>query len=171
MNSNIITSEDMKQKFIKHLQEDIYCRIGVSSIHGIGVIAIKDIPKGTYPFKKLSDDANEKIIILDDNDLKNVNKNVVKIVGDFFDGTGHGTYPILYNGPNNLSISYYLNHSDNPNMDPVYNQEMSNRVRQEEFGGKMQFSIAYIITIAIQFLTLNICFRPILNRPCFISKI
>jgi hypothetical protein len=30
---------------IDHLKNDIYCRIGVSSINGVGVIAIKNIPK------------------------------------------------------------------------------------------------------------------------------
>lgn len=43
-----------KQKLLKHLENDIYCRIGVSKISGVGVIAIKDIPSGTNPFKTLS---------------------------------------------------------------------------------------------------------------------
>ena len=33
-----------KQNLINNFN-DIYCRIGVSQIHGVGVIAIRDIPK------------------------------------------------------------------------------------------------------------------------------
>ncbi len=43
-----------KEELIKHLKNDVYCRLGVSKISGIGVIAIKDIPKGTNPFRSLS---------------------------------------------------------------------------------------------------------------------
>ncbi len=116
-----------KQRLIKHLQEDIYCRIGVSpNGHGVGVVAIRDIPKNTNPFNNLSTYKNEKIINLTQDDLKNVNKNVVKILGDFFDATGDGLYNVLYEGPNYMNISYYLNHSVNPNIIPVNIPELSN---------------------------------------------
>jgi SET domain-containing protein len=115
-----------KQRLLKHLQEDIYCRIGVTSTHGVGVIAIKDIPKNTNPFNNLSTYKKERIIFLSKDDLKNVNKNVVKIVGDFFDAAGSGVYGVLYDGPNYMNISYYMNHSENPNIIPVNIPELSN---------------------------------------------
>ena len=117
-----------KHRLLKHLQEDIYCRIGVSNTHGVGVIAIKDIPKNTNPFKNLSDYKKEKIITLSKDDLKDVNKNVVKILGDFFNGANSNSdsYHILYDGPNYMNISYYMNHSDNPNIIPVNIPELSN---------------------------------------------
>lgn len=101
---------------IKHLENDIYCRIGVSKLHGVGVIAIRDIPKGVNPFKNLSP-LKDKIITLDDNDLKNLNKDVKKLVDDFF-GHKYG-YDVLYYGPNYINISYYLNHSNKPNLDMI----------------------------------------------------
>ena len=58
-----------KQKLINHLQNDIYCRIGVSKIDGVGWIAIRDIPKGINPFKSLQID-NPKIIKLKKDELK-----------------------------------------------------------------------------------------------------
>ncbi len=116
-----------KQRLLKHLQEDIYCRIGISpNGNGVGVIAIKDIPKNTNPFNNLSTYKKEKIITLTKDDLKNVNKNVVKILGDFFDGAGSGSYSVLYDGPNYMNISYYMNHSLNPNIIPVNIPELSN---------------------------------------------
>ena len=112
-----------KNKLIAHLENDIYCRLGVSKISGVGVIAIKDIPKGTNPFKTLSNE-QEKIIELTDNDIKNVDKNTVKILDDFF---GHvdknkknkKIYDVMYQGPNSINISFYLNHSIKPNIDIV----------------------------------------------------
>ncbi|MBF0315309.1 MAG: SET domain-containing protein [Oligoflexia bacterium] len=106
-----------KKKLIDHLKNDIYCRIGVSKIHGVGVMAIKSIPKGINPFKNLSKE-KEKIIELDDTDLKKVNNEVKKMVKDFF-GANQKSYDVLYDGPNHLNLSYYLNHSDKPNLDLI----------------------------------------------------
>lgn len=105
-----------KSKLIKHLENDIYCRIGISKIHGVGVIVIKDIPKGVNPFKNLSNE-QDKIIKLNDMDLKNIDGGVKKIVTDFF-GNKDG-YDVLCYGPNYINISYYLNHSDKQNLDLV----------------------------------------------------
>ena len=41
-----------ERKIIHNLRNNVYCRISRSKIHGVGVIAIKDIPKGINPFKK-----------------------------------------------------------------------------------------------------------------------
>jgi len=30
--------------------EKVYCRLAPSSVHGVGIFAIKDIPKGINPF-------------------------------------------------------------------------------------------------------------------------
>jgi len=125
-----------KANLLKHLQNDIYCRLGVSKISGVGIFAIKDIPKGIDPFKSLSQE-KEKIIRLEKDDFKGINKNVVKLVGDFF-GSQKGTrFDVLYYGPNHLNISYYLNHSDTPNIDIIDTDEnlylgfITNRIIKE----------------------------------------
>jgi SET domain-containing protein len=104
---------------IDHLKNDIYCRIGVSSINGVGVIAIKDIPKGTNPFNNLSN-KKDKIIKLYDNNLQEIDSNVVKLVKDFF-GNNSCSYDVLYDGPNYINISYYMNHSTTPNINIIPN--------------------------------------------------
>jgi SET domain-containing protein len=100
-------------KLIEHLKYDIYCRLGVSQINGVGVIAIKDIPKGTNPFKNLSN-KKDTIITLYNNNLQEIDSNVVKLVKDFFGS--NGSYDVLYEGPNYINISYYMNHSTKPNV-------------------------------------------------------
>ena len=74
-----------KNKLLNHLKNDIYCRIGVSKVHGVGVIAIKDIPKGVMPFITLSKE-EDKIINLTDDDIKDFPKGVRTILKDFFGG-------------------------------------------------------------------------------------
>ena len=108
----------LKNKLIKHLENDIYCRIGVSKISGVGVIAIKDIPKGIDPFKTLSKEV-ENVIELDKDDIKKVDPNVKKIISDFFGNSNSKRFDILASGPNNINVSFYMNHSDKPNIDII----------------------------------------------------
>ena len=103
-------------KLLNHLNNDIYCRLGVSNISGIGVIAIKDIPINTDPFKNLSN-KKDTIITLYDKDLINIDNGVVKLVKDFFGN--NSSYDILYEGPNYINISYYMNHSKKPNINII----------------------------------------------------
>lgn len=104
-----------KSKLIEHLRNDIYCRIGVSKINGVGVIAIRDIPPNTNPFKSLSNE-KEKIIELNNDDLKGVDKNITKLLGDFFGSNNGNQYDVLCYGPNHMNVSFYMNHSDTPNI-------------------------------------------------------
>ena len=107
-----------KNRLLKHLKNDIYCRIGVSKVHGVGVIAIKDIPKGTMPFSTLSKE-KDKIITLSKDDIKDIHPNVRKILTDFFGDKKSDNFDIYAYGPNYINISIYLNHSDKPNIDVV----------------------------------------------------
>jgi len=105
-----------KKRLIKHLENDIYCRLAVSKVAGIGVIAIRDIPAGIDPFRNLFPH-DEPIITLNKNDIKGLTPGTKKILKDFF-GTEKGdSYDILSYGPNYLNISFYLNHSAKPNVD------------------------------------------------------
>jgi len=107
-----------KNRLLKHLKNDIYCRIGVSKVHGVGVIAIKDIPKGTMPFATLSKE-KDKIINLSKNDIKDIHPNVRKILTDFFGDKKRDDYDVYAYGPNYINISFYMNHSDKPNIDVI----------------------------------------------------
>lgn len=103
----------MKKQLINNLMNDIYCRIGVSAVSGIGVIAIKAIPEGTDPFKTTRR-LKYNPIILTENDVKNLNPNVRKMLKDFC--KNGDTYDCPFNGLNSMDISFYMNHSNNPNI-------------------------------------------------------
>ncbi len=101
----------------------VYTRIGVSQIHGIGVIAIMDIPENTYLFE--GDDS--EIIWLNEEEihLATLPPEVKELYTDFSvivkdqDVTIFGC-PKSFN---NMPISWYLNHSSTPNVicDKQYN--------------------------------------------------
>ncbi len=111
-----------KKRLLQHLKNDIYCKIGVSNVHGVGVIAIKDIPKGINPFVTLSKE-KDKIITLSKDDIKDIHPNVCKILTDFFGDKKSNNYDVYAYGPNYINISFYLNHSDNPNIDVIEDTE------------------------------------------------
>lgn len=102
---------------------NVYTRIGGSSIHGVGLIAIIDIPKGTYLF---TDDISEMIWYRETElELSSVPDNIKKLYQDFCviihkDGVKMYGCPDSFN---NLTMSWYLNNSDKPNVacDEDYN--------------------------------------------------
>lgn len=106
----------MKKKLINNLEECIYCRLKPSKIHGIGVFAIKDIPPNTNPFRHTyNKSCKYDVIILNNNDIKNVDNEVKKMLKDFC--KNGNKYDVLLNGLNAIDISFYLNHSKNPNLE------------------------------------------------------
>ena len=100
-----------KYKLLKNLNET-YCSFGVSKIHGIGVIAIRNIPKGIDPFPAVKP---EKIIELTDKDLELLPKEIVKKIKDIFVRCNK-TYYVYDLGLNCMGIRFHVNHSSSPNI-------------------------------------------------------
>ena len=104
-----------KKDIIKDLEKNIYCRIQPSKIQGVGVFAIIDIPKGKNPFVTYTD--VETIGIPKDEIMKNkkIPKPIKEMVNAFYviqDGKIYCDARSL----NEINITYFLNHSDNPNL-------------------------------------------------------
>jgi hypothetical protein len=97
--------------------EDVYTRLRPSQIHGVGVFAIRPIAVGTRLFQ----DDNDEIVWVDEKDLAALPKEVKKLYEDFAIIT-NGEYgcPSSFN---RLTVSWYLNDSDHPNVrvDDDYN--------------------------------------------------
>ena len=117
-----------KAKILAGLKRDIYARIGVSKIKGagVGIIAIRDIPANTNPFRTNGKDcqAQPKGVPIPSKEIDKLNPEVRKLVYDFivhsYDKKGNVVYDIPPHGMNSLDISFYLNHSSVPNMKIVY---------------------------------------------------
>lgn len=111
-----------KEKLMENLKYDTYVRLAPSKIHGVGVIAIKDIPVDTNPFMITGKTfIDYKSIPLNGNEISELPKSVKVLVKDFII-SDRGLYHIPYNGFNSLDLSFYLNHSNNNNLDIVDSQ-------------------------------------------------
>jgi SET domain-containing protein len=101
-----------KKKLLRHLANDIYCRIGVSPLHGVGVIAIRKIPKGVNPLFSL---VPLKEVEFTPDEIKDLPKATRKQIERFcYCDAKRVMIPVI--GLNILNFSAYLNHSKEPNI-------------------------------------------------------
>jgi len=106
----------MKKALIKNLKEDVYCRIKPSKKHGVGVFAIKDIPKNVNPFSYTNNKCiKSKIINISQDEIKSIPNEVKKMIDDFYHKE-NDIYGIPYKGLNANDISFYMNTSSKPNV-------------------------------------------------------
>ena len=100
-----------KYRLIQNLNET-YCTIGPSKIHGVGVFAIRDIPKGIDPFPSIMP---EQGINITEEELRELPKEVSRKIKDMFVRTNEIYY--VYNfGLNSMGVKFHINHCKNPNV-------------------------------------------------------
>lgn len=102
-----------KKSFLTALR-DVYCRLGVTK-HGVGVVAIRTIRKGTDPFKNADPCGDVLKIPKDDLDRFDAPEEAKKMVRDFC-ALQDGVYFVPNYGIDAVTKFYYLNHSKTPNM-------------------------------------------------------
>ena len=102
-----------KQQFLRSLS-NTYCRLAVTK-HGVGVVAIRAIPKGVDPFKNC--DPFGKVIEIPETELEGCDapEEAKQLVRDFC-ALQDGIYFVPDYGIDALDKSYFLNHSKKPNM-------------------------------------------------------
>jgi SET domain-containing protein len=89
----------------------VYARIGRSRTHGVGVLAIRDIPAGTMVFRGES----ERVAWVSRAAVRRLPTAIRQLYEDFgmVWGDRIGVPPTL----NMLSVGWYVNHSDRPNVE------------------------------------------------------
>lgn len=97
----------MKSKVPHH---GVYARIGVSRLHGVGVRAIRPIPAGARVFRGES----ERVVWVSRAAVRRLPAAIRALYEDFgmVSGERLGVPPSL----NRLSVGWYVNHSDRPNV-------------------------------------------------------
>ena len=101
-----------KKRLLKHLSEEVYCRLGVSPIHGIGVFAVRAIEKGVDPLRSL---VSHKEISFTREELKALPKGVRKQI-EMFCYYDDKEVLISTMGLNTMDYAIYINHSKTPNL-------------------------------------------------------
>ncbi len=104
-----------KKDILKNLK-NTYCRLKPSKINGVGVFAIREIPRGVNPFQVLK---KEKWYTFKISDFKNFDKEILKMVDDFFVIEKGGKVSIPDLALNGMNISFFLNNSEKPNLKPI----------------------------------------------------
>lgn len=91
--------------------DGVYTRIGLSRTHGVGVLAIRDIPAGTRVFRGES----ERAVWVSRAAVRRLPPAIRQLYEDFgmVWGDRIGVPPTL----NMLSVGWYLNHSSRPNVE------------------------------------------------------
>jgi SET domain-containing protein len=94
------------------LKEGLYCELRPSPIHGIGVFAVRTIPKGIDP---LSSPLRVREIRMRLDQVDRLPRSVRKVVESlcYYDNRG---FLIPYAGLNVVNLSIYLNHHKHPNL-------------------------------------------------------
>jgi SET domain-containing protein len=100
------------KKIIQHLEEEVFCKLGISPIHGIGVFAIRPIAKGINPLKSY---IGNREIDVSKKDIKHLPKGVRSQI-DMFCYYDKTKVSIPVNGLNSFDLAVYLNHSKRPNL-------------------------------------------------------
>jgi len=103
------------KKFIQDLEKNIYCRLKSSKIEGIGVFAIRYIPKNTKIFKTTR---KTKFIGIDPKLVfsnPRIDRAVKQMVRNFFFVWKEKLYLPNFS-LNEIDISFFVNHSKKPNV-------------------------------------------------------
>lgn len=93
---------------------DVWCRLAATK-HGVGVVAIRDIPKGVDPFARCDPFGDVLEISQIELEASDAPREAKQLVRDFCALQG-GVYFVPDYGIDAIDKSYFLNHSDKPNM-------------------------------------------------------
>lgn len=104
---------NQKKKQILNNLKNTYCRLQPSKIEGVGVFAVRDIPKGKNPFADVKNSRYHQFTV---KELNNLDKGVFKMIEDFFCIEKNGTVNITENALNGMDISFFVNNSEKPNL-------------------------------------------------------
>lgn len=103
--------ESSHSDIVNSIMNDSYVQLKPSNVcNGVGVFALRMIPKNTILFTDVESDSN---LISWDN-LKYVDKQVLNYLNSMCNTSESGVY--LNRTINNINVSYYVNHSSEPNL-------------------------------------------------------
>lgn len=141
----------LKLLMIHHLKHHVHARLGKAD-YGVGVFAIRDIPKGMPIFDTLlTKCATYSPVSISGDNVININARtdnspIKSLLADFFLMSGEKiNYPVPVYGPNSIDTSFYLNHSSTPNLEITYPDDcdMSVYVAKENIKAGNELTIDY----------------------------
>ncbi len=104
------------KKEVLNCLKNTYCRLKPSKIEGVGVFAVRDIPKNVNPFKGVQ---NQRWYEFKLSELKSLDKELLKMIDNFFVIEKNKTVYIPRLGLNTMDMSFYVNNSKTPNIKTI----------------------------------------------------
>jgi hypothetical protein len=129
-------TRDMADQYVKkvlehNLTQHVYARL-FKSTYGVGVVSIRHIPAGVTVFDStLGVCTNQYPVVFTQSEISQMKfatkrdaQNMLEFLKDFYVSTSSPTarnleLPINILGPNMLDVSFFLNHSEDPNLEIV----------------------------------------------------
>lgn len=106
---------------IEYLNATVWATLGVSKIKGIGVIAIRDIPKGQLITDySVHDIKNLSLITVKSNEFDKIDPEIRKLILDRTMFRDWQTDFRFYSPNHEQTLQSFMNHSDTPNTDGFY---------------------------------------------------
>lgn len=109
-----------------HLNNTVFCKLGISPIHGVGVFAIRDIKKGTalsdYTLKDFKHRTKYTLYCMTPDEFKQILPEVRALILDrmIFHSRYNANYFEFISPNNNAVLQSFMNHSTDPNSDGEY---------------------------------------------------
>jgi SET domain-containing protein len=132
-----------KQELLNELINETYVMLRPSPIEGIGVFAIRDIPKGTQTmFSKTSPD--DKWIKISKEEVQTMPSHVQHVITNYslYD---EENYFVPDHGFKKLDICLFLNHSDHPNVVSVNDGDYFQATRDIKTGEELFIDYGKIV--------------------------
>ena len=104
-----------RSSLVRRVLTDCYCRLQPSSIHGIGVFAIRDIPRGRNPFATMRRYDRPGYVRITNSELNALPIGLAQMICELFVPTD-GSIWLPTSGTNIVYLIAYLNHSGSSNL-------------------------------------------------------
>jgi hypothetical protein len=103
-----------RDEFLRRVLANCYCRLAPSPIHGIGVFAIRNIPRGRNPFNTLPKYARPGHVRMTSAELAALPPKLREMISALFVPTDGAMW--LPTCGTNVYLNSYLNHSTDSNL-------------------------------------------------------
>jgi uncharacterized protein len=100
---------------VRRVLDCCYCRLQPSPIAGIGVFAVRAIPRGTDPFRLMPRYARPGYVAVTEEEIAALPAGLAALIRALFLPT-EGRLHLPTSGTNLVPLNHYLNHSPRPNM-------------------------------------------------------
>jgi SET domain-containing protein len=130
-----------KQELLKELKEETWVQLQASSIHGIGVFAIRDIPKGCRTIFSKETGEWIELSFAEVEQLPEHSRNFIETYYLY----DEEKYFIPSHGCKVMDMASYLNHSSTPNLRSVNEGEYFETIREIRKGEELLIDYGSVV--------------------------